>query len=163
MTEKKEQDIEKRKQKMPYKDPKDPRRRVANLRYDNSEKGFVTNRIAGVFKPSRIERRGHTPTLTKQEMWGELLLHVQEMKEMFPDTNGRICYYCFEPWTYIVHRNDGKDRENTNFSIDRLDNDKTYEKGNIIFCCHKCNDAKHSTTFRMIDRIQQIRKERNLL
>ena len=148
---------------MPYKDPKDPRRRVANLRYDNSEKGFVTNRISSVFKPSRIVNRGHAPTLTKEDMWEELLLHVQEMKELFPDTNGRICYYCFEPWTYIAHRNDGKDRENTNFSIDRLDNDKTYEKGNIIFCCHKCNDAKHSTTFRMIDRIQQIRKERNLL
>lgn len=148
---------------MPYRDPKDPRRRVANLRYDNSEKGFVTNRIASVFKPSRILNRGNEPKLTKQDMWGELLLHVQEMKEMFPDTNGRVCYYCFQPWTYIAHRNDGKDRENTNFSIDRLDNDKTYEKGNIIFCCHKCNDAKHSTTFKMIDRIQQIRKERNLL
>ena len=76
---------------------------------------------------------------------------------MFPESNGRLCYYCFQPWTYITHRNDGKDRENTNFSIDRLDNNKTYEKGNIIFCCHKCNDAKHSITFKLIDRIQEIR------
>ena len=147
--------------KMPYKDPKDPRKKLTTLRYDNSEKGFVTNRISSIFKPSRIKNRGNTPKLTKEEMWGELFLHVQHMKELFPKTNGRICYYCFEPWTYIVHRNDGKDRENSNFSIDRLDNDRTYEKGNIVFCCHKCNDAKHSITFKLIDRIQEIRKERD--
>ena len=81
------------------------------------------------------------------------------MKEMFPDTNGRVCYYCFQPWTYIAHRNDGKDRENTNFSIDRLDNTKTYTEENIVFCCGKCNDSKHSVTFEMVDRIQEIRKE----
>jgi hypothetical protein len=142
---------------VPYRDPKDPRRRIANMRYDNTEKGFVTNRISSIYKPSRILHRGYEPKLTKEEMWAELFLHVEEMKLMFPESNGRLCYYCFQPWTYITHRNDGKDRENTNFSIDRLDNNKTYEKGNIIFCCHKCNDAKHSITFKLIDRIQEIR------
>ena len=66
---------------MPYKDPKDPRKKITTL-YDISEKGFVTNRISSIFKPSRIKNRGNTPKLTKEEMWGELFLHVQHMKEL---------------------------------------------------------------------------------
>jgi len=145
---------------MPYKDPKDPRKKIANMRYDNTEKGFVTNRIAAIFKPSRIRHRGYQPKLTKEEIWEELFLHVQDMKDKFPLTNGRLCVYCYQPWTYITYRHNGKKKLETNFSIDRLDNNKTYEKGNIVFCCHKCNDAKHSITFKLIDRIQELRKEK---
>jgi hypothetical protein len=145
---------------MPYRDPKDPRIAENRAKFNKTEKGFIVNRIASIFKPSAMERRGLYPTCSKQDIWAELLLYVQKMKDKFPKTNGRICYYCFKPWTYIAHANNGKDRENTNFSIDRLDNSITYTKENLVFCCHKCNDAKHSITFELVDRIQEIREER---
>ena len=45
-----------------------------------------------------------------------------------------------------------------NFSIDRLDNDVTYQKGNIIFCHSLCNDIKHSVTIKMCERILKLYK-----
>jgi len=144
---------------MPYKNSKDSRKRLSNIKYDNTEKGFITNRIASIYTKTRIKRRGYFPKITKQEVWAELLLHVEKMKDLFPETDGRVCRYCFKPWTYIALREKNKDKKNSNFSIDRLDNDRTYEKGNIIFCCHQCNDTKHSITFKLIDRIQEIRNE----
>ena len=49
-------------------------------------------------------------------------------------------------------------RNPNNFSIDRLDNDVTYQKGNIIFCHSRCNDTKHSVTIEMCERILKLYK-----
>tara|TARA_R110000823_G_C15660969_1_gene472054 strand:+ start:40 stop:618 length:579 start_codon:yes stop_codon:yes gene_type:complete len=126
--------------------------------YKNSERGFIKNTIATVFK----NKRGKIVKITKPEIYEELLLHVERKKLEFPETDGRLCDYCDKPWTYIRrHANvDKKEyvKNPYNFSIDRLDNDVTYQKGNIIFCHSRCNDIKHSVTIEMCERILKLYK-----
>jgi len=123
--------------------------------YDNSEKGFITNCISGVFKPSNIKKRGLYPNISREKL--------KEFIFKFIEKNGSICQYCGITWTYKRNKNVSGKKCETNFSIDRLDNTVTYQEDNIVLCCAKCNDSKHSITFKIIDRIQQIRKEKNLI
>ena len=126
--------------------------------YKNSEIGFIKNTIAAVFK----NKRGRVVKITKREIYEELLLHIERKKLEFPETDGRLCDYCDKPWTYI-RRHPNVDKKKFvknpyNFSIDRLDNDVTYQKGNIIFCHSRCNDIKHSVTIEMCERILKLYK-----
>ena len=126
--------------------------------YNTSESGFIKNSITTVF----LNKRGKVVNITKPEIWEELLLHIERKKLEFPETDGRLCDYCDKPWTYIRrHRNADKKnyiKNPYNFSIDRLDNDVTYQKGNIIFCHSRCNDIKHSVTIEMCERILKLYK-----
>ena len=126
--------------------------------YKISERGFIKNTIATVFK----NRRGKIVNITKPEIYEELLLHVERKKLEFPETDGRLCDYCDKPWTYIRRHPNVNKKEYVknpyNFSIDRLDNDVTYQKGNIIFCHSRCNDIKHSVTIEMCERILKLYK-----
>lgn len=126
-----------------------------NWLYDNTENGFITNRVSSVFKPSSIKRRGLYPNISKERL--------KEFIFEFIEKNGRTCQYCGITWTYKKNKKSGEKKCETNFSIDRLDNTVTYQEDNIVLCCAKCNDSKHSITFEIIDRIQQIRKEKNLI
>mgnify|MGYP003626914667 CR=1 FL=1 len=141
-------------------------------KYNNSERGFLINTISRIFVPFDIKKRNLVPLITKKEIWEELILYVQKMKELFPYSDGRLCEYCKKPWTYIRHQEGciiGQGRRNlsfkpvnTNFSIDRLDNNLTYTKQNIVFCCGSCNHIKNSVTFDMCKKILKIKDERNL-
>tara|TARA_R110000824_G_scaffold86984_1_gene214797 strand:+ start:411 stop:872 length:462 start_codon:yes stop_codon:yes gene_type:complete len=144
---------------------------VTILKYNSSERGFIINAIASLFKPSIIKRRKLVPLVSKQEVWEELILYVQKMKEKFPYTDGRLCEYCKKPWTYIRNKNGcimgqgSRKKSNpiqTNFSIDRLDNNLTYTKENIVFCCGGCNNIKHQVTFDMCKKMLKMKEERNL-
>ena len=129
--------------------------RHMNWLYDNSEIGFITNCIGGIFKPSNIKKRGLYPNINKEKL--------KEFIFKFIEKNGRICQYCGITWTYKRSKSQGEKKCETNFSIDRLDNTVTYQEDNIVLCCAKCNDSKHSITFEIIDSIQRIRKEKNLI
>ena len=144
---------------------------VTIIKYNSSERGFIINSIGSMFKPSKIKRRKLVPLVSKQEVWEELILYVQKMKEKFPYTDGRLCEYCKKPWTYIRHKNgcimrQGQRKKSnpvtTNFSIDRLDNNLTYTKENIVFCCGGCNNIKHQVTFDMCKKMLKMKEERNL-
>jgi hypothetical protein len=52
-------------------------------------------------KDRSYQRKGWVPEVTRTEIYQELLLHIELMKEKFPGTDGRICRYCEKPWTYI--------------------------------------------------------------
>ena len=125
---------------------------VTLIKYNSSERGFIINSIASMFNPSKVKKRKLVPLISKQEVWEELVLYVQKMKEKFPYTDGRLCEYCKKPWTYIRHKNgciigQGYQKMNnpvqTNFSIDRLDATKTYILDNLVFCCVGCNLRKN--------------------
>ena len=144
---------------------------VIALKYNSSERGFIINSIADMFKPSKIKRRKLVPLVSKQDVWEELVLYVQKMKEKFPYTDGRLCEYCKKPWTYIRNKNGcimgqgSRKKSNpvqTNFSIDRLDNTLTYTKENIVFCCGGCNQIKNQVTFDMCKKMLKMKEERNL-
>ena len=149
---------------MAYKDPQKERQR--NYNYKNSERGYMNETICGIFgrarKKDRKSRQKWTPDCTKQEIYDELMLYIQD--------HGRICEYCEQPWTYIRLRGEYTSKRkkrglsvDTNFSIDRLDATKTYDiKGNIVFCCIGCNNRKNQVRLSDIDNIQKVRKRRGL-
>jgi hypothetical protein len=136
-------------------------------KYGNTEKGFLNIRIKDIFKPSAVKRRGCSPECTKAEIRKYFYEYVEE--------HGRNCFYCKEPWTYIINRyvigkganlksDKGKSRKSRykNFSMDRLDSSKPYSINNIIFCCTECNLSKRDISFKTIRRLYEIITERNL-
>ncbi len=131
-------------------------------KYMNSEKGFVKKCISSMFSPSRIKERGIIPISTKEEILNYFNEYVNKW--------GRVCFYCFEPWTYKrkkykvgAGRFYKKFTQNMkNFSIDRFDNDKTYSIDNIVFCCTNCNSSKNRISIKLIKRLNDIIKERGL-
>ena len=66
--------------------------------------------------------------------------HIIDMRKKFPNSNGRVCRYCEQPFTFKARRGTrGKGYQGrkaqitTNFSIDRWDPRLTYEINNVIF------------------------------
>ena len=145
---------------MAYKDPNDPRKTDAkrlqkDYEYMNTERGFVILSIARRFKPSARKYGGHMAdkSMDKKEFWRLYMNHIIIMKEKFPDSDGRLCKYCEQPFTFKTNvRTRGKGYQGrgaqnfNNFSIDRLDPRLTYQHNNIVFCCTGCNDRKKNST-----------------
>jgi len=157
------------------------------VNYFANETGFITASIASKYKPSFTDQirkdvlmethkegvkkpRAYTPEMSKQEMWVELILHIQFMKDRHPESDGRLCRICEQPWTYLRNKptkvnsgqSGGKTRRKRfpkNFSIDRYDNSQTYKIGNIIFVCGECNSKKNASEKWMWKRLLEIEKE----
>ena len=120
--------------------------------YLNSERGKIMEVIAGIFcRPNENNnRKKWIPELEKKDVWLVVMNHIARMKEQFPGSDGRLCFFCKKPWTYIRRPSSGRGVKQhviaTNFSIDRFDCEQTYKKGNIVCCCFACNDRKGSST-----------------
>ena len=134
---------------------------LAENKYINTEKGYVNEVIGGIFQRAKRKstRKKWVPDMTKQEIYAELMLYVQD--------HGRTCEYCKEQWTYVRRlgtRGEGqKSRRSgieTNFSIDRLDTTKTYSRDNLVFCCVGCNNRKNQVRISDIMNILKVWKER---
>ena len=116
---------------------------VNNNKYINSERGYINETINGVFARcnKNDSRKKWKPECTKQDIYDELMLYIQD--------HGRHCEYCKQPWTYIRKPEEGSGVKKrgpkviTNFSIDRLDSEKTYTVDNLVFCCVGCNNRKN--------------------
>ena len=144
---------------MAYKNPKDPevlkRRAEMDFAYMTTERGFIMSCIARKFKPTAKKYGGHLAAdhMDKKEFWRLYMNHIIIMKEKFPDSDGRLCRYCEQPFTFKSsmgtrgqgYRSRGTQNP-TNFSIDRFDPRLTYKQNNIIFCCFGCNDRKKNST-----------------
>ena len=131
--------------------------------YDNSEHGFITNCISSMFKPSSCKKRGLWPAITREGVWGELKKHRLDMINKYPESDGNLCVYCEKPWTYKRSRGVGKRiKYRTNFSIDRIDNNQTYQVNNLAFCCADCNDNKKSATLELMENVLRVAKEKGL-
>jgi hypothetical protein len=137
------------------------------LIYINKEDNYIKMALRHIFSRAKIlpkfkknyQRKGWVPKITLEEMYEELLLHIQLMKDKFPTTNGRLCRYCEQPWTTTrIENNKGRVIE-SNFSIDRFDTYKTYMKGNIVFCCRRCNTLKNNSTKKMWIKFLEVDKE----
>ena len=142
-----------------------------DFKYNNSERGFIINAVTNIFKPSKgkTRKKRWRPQITKKQIWEEFFLHVQFMKDLYPQSDGRLCRYCHESWTYrarMKRRGVSTPRKRgpthpTNFAVDRLYSTMTYRPGNIIFCCASCNDRKHDSTPRDWKNFLRVIKERN--
>tara|TARA_R110000851_G_scaffold142263_1_gene280687 strand:+ start:67 stop:555 length:489 start_codon:yes stop_codon:yes gene_type:complete len=158
---------------MAYKDPNDPRKTDAkrlqkDYEYMNTERGFVILSIARRFKPSARKYGGHMAdkSMDKKEFWRLYMNHIIIMKEKFPDSDGRLCRYCEQPFTFVTKMGtrgkgyQGRGPQNfNNFSIDRLDPRLTYQNNNIVFCCTGCNDRKKNSTPEDWENFIQVGKE----
>lgn len=92
-------------------------------------------------------------SIDKKEFWRLYMNHIIDMKEKFPGTDGRLCRYCEQPFTFVTRLGtrgkgyQGRGPQNfNNFSIDRWDPRLTYQSNNIVFCCTGCNDRKKNST-----------------
>jgi len=130
-----------------------------NYVYQSLRRPFKKGSIYPKPMKNGYQRIGWKPEITLEEMYEELLLHIELMKNKFPGTDGRLCRYCEEPWTYL--RATGGRQNLKNFSIDRFDATQTYKKGNIIFCCAKCNSTKKDSTKKDWLKYLEIDKEIN--
>src|SRR5210317_258505 len=127
---------------MGYKNPNDSRRVQKDYEYMNTERGFVMNSITRRFKPSVIKYGGHVAdeSMDKKEFWRLYMNHIILMKEKFKDSDGRLCRYCEQPFTFETRmgtRGKGQPKNRatqnyTNFSIDRFDPRLTYQNNNIV-------------------------------
>ena len=141
-------------------------KRLRDHRYINKKKNFIKVKFNSIFKPSSWKtkttknstyvRKGWKPELTKPELHVELDLHVQLMKDKFPNSDGYLCRYCEQQLTF--KRIGDRTKVTTNFSIDRFDTEKTYEKGNIIFCCASCNTKKGNSPMWMWKKLLEIKE-----
>ena len=145
---------------------------IADQRYGQSEKGFVGNKWVHLSKPS-ARRRGKNGkeikiTLTKQTYWLEYLNHKQIMMGKYPESDGKLCRYCEKPFTFkeaVVNVGNKKAKRKsgtikTNLSVDRLDNNKGYEEGNVIFCCAGCNNRKNQVLIQDCKNILRVYNDR---
>ena len=127
-------------------------------RYINSERGYINETISSIFRRYRRKgsRKKWIPKCTKQDIYDELMLYIQD--------HGRNCEYCKEPWTHsrpsVGIRGDGYKKRgpaiDTNFSIDRLDSEKTYTRDNLVFCCGGCNNRKNQVRLSDIVNITRV-------
>ena len=136
-----------------------------DIQYLNSERGKIMEVITGIFgRPYKKDnRKKWIPELDKKELWLIIMNHIAHMKVKFPKSNGRLCFFCEKPWTYIRKKRGVRKLGSvviTNFSIDRFDCEQTYKKGNIVCCCFACNARKGSST--KADWRTFIKKEKEL-
>ena len=119
---------------------------------------FMVKRLSVLLKlcpKKKNVRLKWIPECTKQDIYDELMLYIQD--------HGRNCEYCKEPWTHsrasVGIRGGGARKRgpaiDTNFSIDRLDSEKTYIPDNLVFCCIGCNNRKNQV--RLSDLINILR------
>ena len=83
---------------------------------------------------------------------------------LYIQDHGRNCEYCKEPWTYsrpLTNKRNSNGRKrnfriDTNFSVDRLDSEKTYTPYNLVFCCIGCNNRKNQVRLSDIVNILRV-------
>ena len=137
---------------------------LADHKYINTERGYVGEVISGIFQRHKKKntRIKWIPECTKQELYDELMLYIQDF--------GRNCEYCKQPWTYKRAlgvrgtQNTARKRAGveSNFSIDRLDSTKTYKQGNIVFCCVGCNNRKNQVRLSDVVNIVRVWMKRTI-
>ena len=146
---------------MVHKDKNDARRNFQDWTYLNSRRGFIVVKLGSMFKPSNWKKRDGRntvwiPECTREDVYLKLMNYTIIMKERHPQTDGYICCYCKQPWTFYTHykvRGKGLKKRSRltpetehNFSVDRWDPTITYTYDNIRFCCLGCNNRKSSST-----------------
>ena len=125
---------------------------LIEFKYSNTERGKIIEVIAGVLgrHKKKDNRKKWIPEIDKKGIWLIIMNHICRMKEQFPGSDGRLCFFCKKPWTYIRRPSNSTGKKGptilTNFSLDRLDCTKTYKEGNIVCCCIGCNNRKGGST-----------------
>lgn len=80
-------------------------------------------------------------------------------KEAFQTLTKQACYYCGSPPAFTHKGGSASNGGYTYNGIDRANNTKGYEDGNVVPCCTSCNRAKMAQTqeefFDMVKKIYE--------
>lgn len=60
-------------------------------------------------------------------------------EEFVEFTKQEKCHYCWAPLTWTKYN---LTRGHNRYNLDRKDNNRGYEPGNLVVCCHRCNYGK---------------------
>lgn len=120
-----------------------------------TESSYIEGKYTHMSKPSKsIKTRKKIGCKISKEQFLELYEeHKKLMQKKYVESDGRLCRYCENRLTFMP----GFKR--TNVSVDRLDSDKGYEAGNIVFSCGECNDKKNQISIDMCKRVVEIANE----
>lgn len=117
------------------------KQRLYESNYRKTEKGRTQRKYTEA--KSRAKRRGLSFSLSKEEYY-RILANF-------------ICYYC----------NNSFKNEYAGINLDRIDNNKGYEKENVLPCCGHCNILRHThltikETKIIIKLLKRLRKKEDL-
>ncbi len=76
-------------------------------------------------------------------------------EQEFDRLTGSNCYYCGE-FPSNRHTSDYRSGDFIYNGIDRIDNNRGYESDNVVPCCFRCNEMKH--TYTMSEFVAHARK-----
>ncbi|MDD3262768.1 MAG: hypothetical protein PHR61_02890 [Candidatus Absconditabacteria bacterium] len=126
--------------------------RVGKYRYLYECKECKKNRIYSKRNQSRETIEGAIEIIIKQLEQGakkrkiSFNINGNDLLTLWNKQQGK-CYYSGYPMEYeFIHYKPGKESDKTKrqISCDRLDNDRGYEKGNIVLCCTIINKMKNN-------------------
>tara|TARA_R100000963_G_C4560550_1_gene49607 strand:+ start:48 stop:557 length:510 start_codon:yes stop_codon:yes gene_type:complete len=140
------------------------------------DRKFINTLWGHLSKPSYQKSRPHLARnceITRKTFYQLFMNHIINMKEKFPETDGRLCRYCEAPLTFIYAnvRSPKEIREKngylekkrtpimTNVSVDCLHPSIGYTYENIIFSCGGCNRRKNDITPADILNIMRVYQE----
>ena len=135
-------------------------KRGLEFAYANTEHGFLKRLFQSIF--TRVKGNGHRsrkylPRITKDGL--------KDIYDEQVSKHGKRCLYCGEEFTFtrLKRNRDLKDEKikqvRTNCSIDRYDPSRTYQRGNIVFCCWDCNFNKGSSNINDWVNFLKVRKK----
>lgn len=107
------------------------RLRKSNEKYKRKENGSLEYNLICLLK--EINRR--TNLKNKSHL---INIDIDYLKKLYDEQKG-LCKYSARKMTFKIHCLN-------HISVDRIDNNKWYEKGNIAFCCSFVNKMKNDIT-----------------
>ena len=125
------------------------KRNITDLRYVESDKGYINNLYQGIRSRDVINNFKSRDHLL--ELWNN---HKKKY--------GPHCRYTGVELTTKRSTGEGwKPSRPTNLSVDRVDPRLPYEEGNIVFCSWEFNNRKHGVTPDDCKRILEVYEEMN--
>ena len=107
------------------------REKQRHAKYSATPEAFIMRSVQTIRQESaRLKKRRKRVTLTMDQF-------MEEWRKQFKEY-GLICPLSGQEMTYVQ----GLGVIQTNISIDRIDSDKDYEKGNVQFICRRVNSMK---------------------
>ena len=106
------------------------REKQRHAKYSATPEAFIMRSVQTIAQESARKKRRKRVTLTMDQF-------MEEWRKQFKEY-GLICPLSGQEMTYVQ----GLGVIQTNISIDRIDSDKDYEKGNVQFICRRVNSMK---------------------
>ena len=116
----------------------------ASKKYYYANHEYMVNRALKKYFTSYTASMKYSQKKTQAERKGHQMIISREEFVKWYDEIEKRCHYCgctIEQWLAM------KINQHKNFTIDRMDNSREYEGGNICLACHRCNTLKRSRSY----------------